>query len=519
MPTEARTPRAGPTAPALAFEPPFAQPRRVRLAIRWLPWLPVAVALAWLTRVLLRTLDWPLTDDGCMFHYVAWQVAQGAVPYRDVFDFQFPGTLFLHLGFVRLFGTGDAAWRMFDLAGLASACLLIARFHRRTSGWIAGASCALYVLWHLSLGAPNAGQRDFVMGVLLLGCAAAAAEALEGRARNRYLLLAGLAAGAAATIKPQAILFVLLAAAPIRGSARGGAGRDLALLAAGAALPPLAVTAWLASTGGLPAFVETVREYLVALHPQREFRSPARLAVEWLANPFVLTLVVLGLVSIARAARSGLATARRTLLLAGCAYGFVNLFVQTKGWSYHFEPAALFLCALAPTALEPSPRRQGALGKAAVGLCAALAVFAFLRLAPRAAARSGASDPTHGEIVAAAMADVRELAPRAERVQVWDSRIAGIEVLLRLGIRSATRFSDNTPLRIAPDSPAARRLRAEFLGDLRRRPPELLIVFGYDPASGRCADLEEFPEFAALVESDYRLLRDRGAFRVFAPRL
>jgi hypothetical protein len=46
-----------------------------------------------------------------------------------------------------------------------------------------------------------------------------------------------------------------------------------------------------------------------------------------------------------------------------------------------------------------------------------------------------------------------------------------------------------------------------------------LIVFGYDPASGMCANLEEFRELGALVESDYRLMRDRGAFRVLAPRL
>jgi hypothetical protein len=33
-----------------------------------------------------RSLGWPLVHDAPLMHYVAWLMAQGAVPYRDVFD-------------------------------------------------------------------------------------------------------------------------------------------------------------------------------------------------------------------------------------------------------------------------------------------------------------------------------------------------------------------------------------------------------------------------------------------------
>jgi len=38
------------------------------------------------------SLDWPLINDGPLMHYVAWLMHQGAVPYRDIFDMNFPGT-------------------------------------------------------------------------------------------------------------------------------------------------------------------------------------------------------------------------------------------------------------------------------------------------------------------------------------------------------------------------------------------------------------------------------------------
>ena len=45
----------------------------------------VAAALAW------RSLSWPLVHDGPILHYIAWRIADGAAPYRDLFDMNQPG--------------------------------------------------------------------------------------------------------------------------------------------------------------------------------------------------------------------------------------------------------------------------------------------------------------------------------------------------------------------------------------------------------------------------------------------
>ena len=72
----------------------------------------------WLT---WKSLRWPLIHDGPIMHYVAWRILDGAVPYRDVFDMNFPGVYLVHLGVVRWLGTGDAAWRAVDLTVTAVA--------------------------------------------------------------------------------------------------------------------------------------------------------------------------------------------------------------------------------------------------------------------------------------------------------------------------------------------------------------------------------------------------------------
>ena len=62
----------------------------------------VTVALAW------RSRSWPLVHDIPILHYLAWRIGEGAAPYRDLFDMNFPGTYLLHLAVLRVLGPGDA---------------------------------------------------------------------------------------------------------------------------------------------------------------------------------------------------------------------------------------------------------------------------------------------------------------------------------------------------------------------------------------------------------------------------
>src|SRR5262245_7795491 len=79
-----------------------------------------AAVAAWL---LVGSLRWPLIHDAPIMHYIAWRIGNGAVPYRDLFDMNFPGTYLIHLAALRVFGAGDPGWRAFDLAWLTATAL------------------------------------------------------------------------------------------------------------------------------------------------------------------------------------------------------------------------------------------------------------------------------------------------------------------------------------------------------------------------------------------------------------
>src|SRR5262245_41573476 len=102
------------------------------------PGLGVADAIGWVLVAGLvgvagyvgrLSLSWPLIHDAPIMHYIAWRIGEGAVPYRDLFDMNFPGVYLIHLGVLRVFGAGDVGWRLFDLAwlGMTSAA----------AGWLA----------------------------------------------------------------------------------------------------------------------------------------------------------------------------------------------------------------------------------------------------------------------------------------------------------------------------------------------------------------------------------------------
>ena len=55
-------------------------------------------------------------------HYIAWRILEGAAPYRDLFDMNFPGVYAAHALLLVTLGPGDHAFRVFDLTLLAAAC-------------------------------------------------------------------------------------------------------------------------------------------------------------------------------------------------------------------------------------------------------------------------------------------------------------------------------------------------------------------------------------------------------------
>ena len=180
-----------------------------------------ALAAALLIDRLAVSLTWPLIRDAPLLHYVAWLMQHGAVPYRDVFDYQMPGSYLLHWSVLTALGPSDWAWRVFDLGWLAATAVLVFAFCRRMTDAASAAAAALTMaLYHLGAGSFNAGERDYLMCLPLLAGAYGVARAHERGAWAAPLLWGGAALGAAVMIKPYAAVFLLCCALAAAGSAR-----------------------------------------------------------------------------------------------------------------------------------------------------------------------------------------------------------------------------------------------------------------------------------------------------------
>jgi hypothetical protein len=480
----------------------------VRRTAAWIAGGASATLILWLV---WRSRAWPLVHDAPLMHYIAWRIGEGAVPYRDLFDMNFPGVYLLHLLVVRTVGTGDLAWRVFDLAWLAALALGAAAFAVPWGRPAAGAAVVLLALYHLGGGAWQAGQRDFLLCPLLMAGALGVVRWMESR-RPGALAWGGMALGASLTIKPHTVLLaaalgVLIAVTAWR--ARGAAA--LAIFAAGAAVAPLGVVGWLALSGALPAWRAIVFEYLVPLY------SRLGRTADWsVYRPYVWIPIGAGvLFSAGGALAAGRVGARHVVGALGVLYGVVHFVGQGKGWEYHLSPLATFAIVVLVAGLPDALARWRRPAAIPLLVCVALALGLLTDKALAVGAAGWERDKAEraGRLAA-------ELAPRlapGETVQVFDTTAGGVHALLRLGVRQPTRFLYDFHFFHDPDHPTIRALRAELIRDLDARPPALIVLFEQGwPAGG----YERFEAFPALAERllRYDLVQAGPGYRIHAQR-
>jgi hypothetical protein len=469
-----------------------------------------SILVAWLA---WRSLDWPLVHDAPIMHYVAWRIGDGAVPYRDLFDMNFPGVYLLHLLVLRSLGAGDLAWRLFDLAWLAAAAGAIAALAWPWGRLAAGVGALLYALYHLAGGAWQAGQRDFLLCPLLLAGALGVARWAESRGRGA-LAWGGLAMGASMTLKPHTVVLAAALGALVAVRARrtgGNVTAPLVLFAAGAAVAPLAVAGWLAAAGALPAWRAIVLDYLIPLYSGLGRPTAWSVHRPWAWIPLGAGV----LLSAGAVAAGGRLGARHAVAGLGVLYGVAHFVGQGKGWEYHLHPLAAFAVVLLVAELEPALARVWRPG--ALALVLAVAATGVL-LADKAVA-AGAADWERTKAAGAGRL-AGELAKRlspGDTVQVLDTTAGGIHALLRLGVRQPTRFLYDFHFFHDPGHPTIAALRAELVRDLDTRPPALIVVFEQGWPAGGYERLDTFPALRERL-ARYDLVHAGPGYRIHAQR-
>jgi hypothetical protein len=465
------------------------------------------VGLGW------RSSGWPLVHDAPLMHYVAWRMAGGAVPYRDVFDMNFPGVYVLHWLVVRVLGTGDLAWRVFDLGWLAVTGVLIGLIVAPWGRAAAVGAGLVFALHHLGGGAWQAGQRDFLLCAFLLAGALGVTRWLESGARLP-LVCGGLALGASMTIKPHAVVFtaalgVLIVVAAWRVGAR--VPTALGVFALGVVAAPAAVVAWLGVAGALPAWRAIVLDYLVPLYSRLgRGAAPAHY------RPGVWIPLVAGVVlSLASVLAAGRVTVRHVVAALGVLYGVAHFVGQGKGWEYHLYPLVAFAVVLLFAEVQLAAARWRR--PVALPLLLCVLLTAGLLAAKASQASDAGWERDKAERARRLAEEVTARLTPGDTVQVLDTTGGGIHALLRLGVKQPTRFIYDFHFFHDPGHPTVRALRAEFMRDLAARPPRLIVLFERGWPAGGYDRLDAFPELRQWL-AGYDLVRPGPGYRIYAQR-
>ena len=468
----------------------------------------IVLALAGLAGVLAwRSRAWPLIHDAPLMHYIAWRIGEGAVPYRDVFDMNFPGVYLLHLIALKLFGAGDAGWRAFDLTWLALTSLAAAALAAPWGRLAAAGAGLFFALYHLAAGAWQTGQRDFLLCPFLLLGALGVARWAERPTKPASLAWGGLALGAGITVKPHAGLFAAALFVLVAVVARG-ATRPVATFAVALAGPVLAVVAWLAAAGALDAWYEIVVGYLVPLY-SRLGRPAHWTFYRWHVWIPIAAGVALSLGSALASRCFGV---RHAVVTLGLGYGVAHFFVQGKGWEYHLYPLAAF----AAVALFAEIERLVEAGRPAALPVAACVVAAAIVLGLKGVEASDAAwIASKQHRVEALVADLDGRIGPGDFVQVLDTTEAGVHALLRLRAVEPTRFIYDFHFYHDDQTPTVQRLRAEFLAGFDAHPPKFVVLFERGWPGGGYERVDEFPGLRRRLLG-YRVDRRGDGYIVYA---
>jgi hypothetical protein len=123
----------------------------------------LSVLVAFLLGRALLSLRWRMIHDSPLMLYAAFLMDRhDAVPYKDFFDMNMPGTYFLNLLLAKTLGYSDLAFRLYDLLYLTLLSLVTFHWVKRINRLAAYFSAVVFPLTYLTHGAIMSMQREYL---------------------------------------------------------------------------------------------------------------------------------------------------------------------------------------------------------------------------------------------------------------------------------------------------------------------------------------------------------------------
>ena len=452
-----------------------------------------------------KTIHWRWMWDDSVMHYGNFLMNHGMVLYRDIIDMNMPGSYFIEGWAIHIFGGGDLAARMYEfflLALLTASMIVIAWPYEWFAGLFAG---VIFLLVHGSEGPVNAVEREEIMTVLIVAAFACVFVALRRRSPLLMLpfgFLAGLATSLKPTAAPLGLVVLILAAVELR-RRRTGMLPYLSFGCAGLLAATLVVVNFFLSNHAFASFLEIMRRLLPYYAGLQ--KTPFRVMLRDLTTHSLLLLFVVALIMIL--AHRDWKNWERGALAFGVCFGVFSYFAQHKGFAYHRYPFLAF--ALLWTGLEFAwaARRTGWLRVAGLagftlGVFYVVPVYAYRLAHDRVT--TALPDALEHDLALLGGQDLQH------QVQCLDMVSGCVTALYHLQLVQSTGFLGDLmlfPARGYAPSPFYRDL---FWKGLQERRPLVFIVtsawFNEHPSFDK---LDQWPQFADLLKSDYSLLVTR----------
>jgi hypothetical protein len=304
------------------------------------------------------------------------------------------------------------------------------------------------------------------------------------------------------------VLIAVVARGGDRPSAPRLASAPVGIFAAALVVPSLAVVAWLAALGALPAWYDIVVCYLVPLY-SRLGRPDRWTFYRW----HVWLPIAVGVALSLGAALVGRRfSTRHAVVTVGLGYGVAHFFGQGKGWEYHLYPLAAFA---AVATFAEAQRQFEASRLAALPLLACIVAAGTMLGLKGVDAADAAWIAAKERRVSAVVADLDGRIAPEDFVQVLDTTEGGIHALLRLHAVQPTRFIYDFHFYHDVHTRAIQRLRDEFLTSFDAHPPKFVVLFEWSWRGGGYERVDDFPGLRLRL-SAYRVDRRRDGYIVYA---
>ncbi|HNE68015.1 MAG TPA: hypothetical protein PLE39_06520 [Anaerolineales bacterium] len=469
------------------------------------------------------SLQWPIAHDEAPLLYEAFLMhSEGRVPYRDLFDFQMPGSFAAYYLLGRLSGfNGFFRLRLLDLGILAALLAITFLFMRRFGRQTAFAAAILFGLKYMQGGAFMSLQREY----LLLGFVALAVwVSMRDVLTYKHRLLIGILFGLSAVIKPHAALGLL----PIllfditsliqrqKLTLIKSAMTSTPPVAIGFAMPILAMIGWLAATNALTPFLDIVLHYVplyAQINGQMEI-TEAGTRIPFLLNQSLrlgghalwVIPAALGVYLVPQENK------RQAWLLAGLAacYAVYPAF-SGQFFEYHYIPFIYFIVILAALALTEQqplstfhspPSFLFPLSSLILLFAIAFAVRPSNTFLRQIQNRPIAKTTDRAEEIASYL---KENMQAGDTVQPLDWTGGTLLAMLETRAPLATKYVFDFYFYHHISTPYIQNLRADFMDELQEADPRFIVeVIAVDKPWLTGSDTSrEFPELRAFLKANY----------------